>query len=45
MSAAPLTLHDVAAWEARYLPPGHALSPATLDLVKRLDDVFLSESG
>jgi len=43
MSVAPLTLSDVEAWERRFLPPDTRLSDADLELVKRLDDAYLSE--
>lgn len=44
MGPAPLTLHDVAAWEARYLPAGVRLDAADVELLKQLDIVALTES-
>jgi len=43
MGPAPLTLADVAAWEARFFPDGMRFGPAELDLIKRLDLVALTE--
>lgn len=44
MSAAPLTLHDVEAWERRFLPAGVRLPAADVSLLKRLDMAALSET-
>ena len=43
MSMAPLTLHDIEAWERRYLPRGCRLTPDDLDVLKRLDGAALTE--
>lgn len=43
MGPAALTLHDITAWEQRFLPPGTTLDDGTLALVKRLDAAFLSD--
>jgi hypothetical protein len=43
MGPAPLTLHDVAAWESRFLPPGVRLNATEVELLKQLDIVALTE--
>lgn len=45
MGPAPITLHDIVAWEGRFFPPGIRFGPAELDLMKRLDVLALSEGN
>ncbi len=43
MGPAPLTLGDIEVWERRFFPEGMRFGPAELDLLKRLDQVALTE--
>lgn len=43
MGPSPITLHDVAAWEARHLPEGVRLHASDLEILKRLDLLALTE--